>query len=216
MMNSFSVIFFFIFKYSFAGYRILGCCFFGGGVGLALSQNFGHISPSSFSSKERNHPIVSSIPSAVETVLRIIVKLVSSSIIQNCPHLEYIMSYQCSDTGDRQRSLRKPPEKTENLCQTGSNSFPSQEKLGIGFSIAFHTELWKGIWQVSAPKLCSPQSPIQYSLLSVLKLRKQSFRQPLHKSECQTHVSVFSFPPQEEAGSWEFFPDGVIFKRGKN
>ena len=30
------------------------------------------------------------------------------------------------------------------MLDVGSNSFPSQEKLGIGFSPAFHNELWEG------------------------------------------------------------------------
>lgn len=38
--------------------------------------------------------------------------------------LEYVMSYQCSDTGDRYRFLRKPPGKTVCYTQVPTPSLP--------------------------------------------------------------------------------------------
>lgn len=173
MMNSFSVIFSSFLSIVLLDIIFLVAVFFGGGVWFSIESEFWTHFPLFFFLKgeESSHCIIHSI------------------CCRNCPQnhcqagqlfhhselptsrVHYVLSvlWHRRQTKFPQETSRKDREP---MLDIGSNSFPSQEKLGIGFSTAFHTELWKGIWQVSAPKLCSPQSPIWYSLLSVLKLRK--------------------------------------------
>lgn len=210
-MNSLSFI-----SPSFLSIVLLDIVFLVGGVFCccccsASRQNFGHIFPSSLSPRESSWSCITLSP--VGTVLSSMVKLpaLAALSIAQASRVHYVLSVLWP-----RRQIQVPQEapRKDSMWDICSNSFPFQ-KLGIGFSPAFHTELWKGIWQVSAPNPCSPWFPFSLFSVSAQTEETSPSGSPLENLNVR-HVSVFSFPPQEEAGSWEFSPNRAMLRRGKN
>ena len=131
--------------------------------------------------------------------------------------LEYAESHQHFKTDNTEASASVIPLKSWYVEEYSIFSLP-RKKLGFGFLASlFCTELEGGSMTSECVLLhnitfASQKLPTLDPFLSVLR-SGQTENSPSgspQKSELWTYVSIFSFPPQGEAGSWQYFLTGAL------